>query len=390
MAHQLHEGIDRFRRSAKTRDLVGCKFLARLSTGCIPEPCGKHWFEGSAVLAPLFDEPDDRLCNGRARRQRSRAIHHEYGVRLIGAKQDLHGVQVALGVGITDDIDRIAVRPCGRQNSVERPKRGFGKLGQVAIQISKPIGRQDAGATAIGENGKAVAVEPRLARKDLRSAEKLVELAYTQHACASERRFIGGIGAGQRARVRLRRLGPRRAAAGLDDNHRLRPSGAACGRHELRRVGDRLHVQQDGATLRIARQVVEQIAKIRVSHIAERDDVRKADVAPARPIDDARDQGSRLREQGDVAGQRRKREAGIQADAREHETNAVRPLNAKGVWAGRIEHRLFQLAADTSGDDDCGARSFFSEFARSGPGTVGGGVTRTARSGARGNAATEG
>ena len=107
----------------------------------------------------MFDEPDDRLGNGRARRQRSRAIHHEYGVRLIGAEQDLQGAPVALGVGITDDVDRIAVRPCGRQNSVERPKRGFGELGQVAIQISKPIGRQDAGPTAIGENGKPVAVE---------------------------------------------------------------------------------------------------------------------------------------------------------------------------------------------------------------------------------------
>ena len=259
------------------------------------------------------------------------------------------------------------MRPCGRQNSVERPKRGFGELGQATIQISKPIGRQDAGATAIGENCKPFAIEPRMARQYLRSAEQLVELAHTQHACASERGFIRCIGAGQRARVRLRRLGTRRAAAGFDDNHRLRSSGASRRRHELRRVGDRFHVQQDGATLRVARQVVEQIAKIGVSHIAERDDVGKADVAAARPIYNARDQGSRLREEGDVAGQRRKRETGIQTDAGQHETNAIRSLNAKGVWAGRIQHRLFQLTANTSGDDNCGACSFFSKLARSGP-----------------------
>ena len=115
--------------------------------------------------------------------------------------------------------------------------------------------------------------------------------------------------------------------------------------------------------MRVARKVVEQIAKIGVCHIAERDDMGKADVAAARPIYDARDQGSRLREKGDVTGQRRKRETGIQADAGQHETNAVRSLNAKGVWAGRIQHRLFQITADTSGDDNCGASSFFSKLA---------------------------
>ena len=91
--------------------------------------------------------------------------------------------------------------------------------------------------------------------------------------------------------------------------------------------------------------------------------MRKADVAPARPIHNARDQGSGLREESDVAGQRRERETGIQADARQHETNAVRSLNAKGVGAGCIQHRLLQLAADTSGNNNCGACSFFAKLA---------------------------
>ena len=40
------------------------------------------------------------------------------------------------------------------------------------------------------------AIEPRMARKYLRSAEQLVEFAHTQHACTSERGFIRGVGAG--------------------------------------------------------------------------------------------------------------------------------------------------------------------------------------------------
>ena len=99
------------------------------------------------------------------------------------------------------------MRPCRRQNSVERATRSFSEVGQIAIQISKPIGRQDAGPAAIGENCKPFAIEPGMARQYFRSAEQLVELAHTQHACASERRFIRRIAAGQRARVRLRRLG---------------------------------------------------------------------------------------------------------------------------------------------------------------------------------------
>ena len=118
---------------------------------------------------------------------------------------------------------------------------------------------------------------------DLGGAEQLVELADAQHTGAAERGLVGGIGARQRARVRQRRLGAARAAARLDHNDRLGARGAPGRRHELRRVGDRLHVEQDGAAVRVACQVVEQIAEIDVGHVAQRDDVREADVARRAP-----------------------------------------------------------------------------------------------------------
>ena len=226
--------------------------------------------------------------------------------------------------------------------------------------------------------------------QDLGGAEQLVELAHAQHARAPERGFIGGIAARQRARVRLRRLGAGRAAARLDDDDRLGSRGASRGRHELRRVGDRLHVQQDGAALRVAGQVVEQIAEIDVGHIAERDDVGEADVAAARPIDDARDQGSRLREEGDVAGQRRR--------TRSWRSSRCAAASGQRSWvlecAGCMGRAASSIACLRSSRMPAvmttAARVPFAPSSSISAGSVGGGVTRTARSGARGSAATEG
>ena len=42
--------------------------------------------------------------------------------------------------------------------------------------------------------------------------------------------------------------------------------------------------------MRVRRQMIEQVAEIDIRHVAQRDHMREADIAPARPIDDASDQ----------------------------------------------------------------------------------------------------
>ena len=139
-------------------------------------------------------------------------------------------------------------------------------------------------------------------RKDFRSAEQLVQLADTKDAGAPERRFVCAIGARERTRVGKRRLGAARAAPRLHHDDGFGAGGAAGRRHELRRVGDSLHVEQDGTALHVSRQIVQYVAEIDIGHVAKRDHLREADVAAARPIDDRRDQGSRLGHECKVAG----------------------------------------------------------------------------------------
>ena len=266
-------------------------------------------------------------------------------------------------IGVADDVDRIAVRPGRRQDGVERRSRRLGEAGKPAVVIAEPVRRQDAGAAAVGQNGQPVADDAWMPRQDLGGAEQIVELAHAQHSGSPERSLIGRICSRQRARVRQRGLGAGGAPPCLDDDHRLRPRRAPCGRHELRRVGDGLHVEQNGAACRIGRQIVQEIAEVGVRHVAQRDDVREADVAAARPIDDCRDQGTRLGDECKVAGQRRlMREGGVETDAGQHQAETVGALDAQQVRARRLEHRALELVADARRDDDRGARPFVPEL----------------------------
>ena len=80
-------------------------------------------------------------------------------------QQDLQRAPVTLGVGVADDVDRVAVRPCRRQDGVERRASVASvSLARLPSRSAEPIGREHAGAAAIGEDGEPVASEPRMPR----------------------------------------------------------------------------------------------------------------------------------------------------------------------------------------------------------------------------------
>ena len=65
-----------------------------------------------------------------------------------------------------------------------------------------------------------------------------------------------------------------------------------------------------------------------------------------RPVDRGGDHRARLRDEGEAAGQRiDARKAGVQADARHHDAEAVGPDDAHELMLAGIEHRLAQLGA---------------------------------------------
>ena len=61
--------------------------------------------------------------------------------------------------------------------------------------------------------------------------------------------------------------------------------------------------------------------------------MRKADIASASPIDDRRDQSSRLRYEREITRQRwLVGKAGVDADARQHQAEAIGTLDTQQVW----------------------------------------------------------
>src|SRR5690606_22888467 len=104
---------------------------------------------------------------------------------------------------------------------------------------------------------------------------------------------------------------------------------------------------------------IEQIAEIDICHIAQRNNMGKADLAIYGPVDHSRRQRARLGKKSEVASKRRAmREARIETDTRYHQPNAIWALNAQQMRLRSIQHRLLQLTTDASGYHHCCFRAF--------------------------------
>ena len=150
---------------------------------------------------------------------------------------------------------------------------------------------------------------------------------------------------------------------GLHHDHRFVARRSACRRHELARRLDRFDVQQDGAGLRVARQVVEQVAEVDIGVLAQRHEVRKADRACAGPVEHGGHQGTRLRHEREFARQRiGMREARVQPDMRCQQPDAVRAQDAQQVRPCRVQHGCLLLGAQAGSQDHGGARAERTQF----------------------------
>jgi hypothetical protein len=124
-------------------------------------------------------------------------------------------------------------------------------------------------------------------------------------------------------------------------------------------------------TMTVVGQPVEHVAEIHVGHVAERHDLREADLARHRPVDHRRRHGTGLRDEGKVAlGRHHMREGRVEADARHHHAKAVRPDDAHQVGARGLEHRALEFLAaplaqfaEARRDDDRGLAAARTQFA---------------------------
>ncbi len=96
-----------------------------------------------------------------------------------------------------------------------------------------------------------------------------------------------------------------RKPSGLDQDHRFEPRCRAGGGQELARRAQGFDKEQDGAGVTVEGQMIEDVAKIQVNHVAQGDQVRKANAPRQGPVQHRGDQGSGLGDEGDPSGWRR-------------------------------------------------------------------------------------
>ena len=248
-------------------------------------------------------------------------------------EQRLERGDVARGIGVAGDVDGVRARPDRRQRRIELLHGLRRNAGESAAKIDEPIHGQHADPAAVGEDRQPLARKRPHPPERLGRGKQLVEIEHPQQAGAAKRGVVDRIGTGERAGMRLRRLGALRMAAGLDHHHRLDPSGGARRRHELARVVDRFDVKKNRAGRAIEREEVEQVAEIDVDLVSERHDCRKTDAMRRRPFDQACGDGAGLRDEGEIAGRRHARgETGIELGARRQHAETVWADQSAGRW----------------------------------------------------------
>jgi hypothetical protein len=108
-------------------------------------------------------------------------------------------------------------------------------------------------------------------------------------------------------------------------------------------VSDAFDVQQDGAGLLVGGEIVKHVAEIDVGHIAEGNEMRKADAARHYPIEHRRNHCARLADEGDISGRcRQMRKCRVEPDAWHHDADAVgthdpQQMRLRGIECGPLQ-----------------------------------------------------
>ena len=157
----------------------------------------------------------------------------EQAVAVRVVRGDLEGLGVAVGVGVAEDVDRVAVAPGAGQGPVERGERLGRQLGQRAAALDQGVGGEDGGAAGVGDDRQVRAPRARLLGEDLGQVEDVGDRVDAEDAAAAEGGVEDLVTAGERAGVRGRRLGRRLGPPGLDHDDRLGQRHLARRREEL-------------------------------------------------------------------------------------------------------------------------------------------------------------
>ena len=249
-------------------------------------------------------------------RYKHRHVQDDDGVDAVPLGQDLEGIAVRLAGCRRDHVDRVVEARCGWQ-----------ELGQFGLDLVRylrhdqtvrlaRVGAQDAGSTAVGQDGDAVALGSRLVGQERRHVEELAQSVGADDAGLLEERVHRDVrGAEQGARMGRGRPRAGRRAAALDHEDRLLATDSPGDPGELARVAERFQIERNHVRCRVFGPILDEIVARQISLVADRDERRKAKRQTVGVLDDRQAQGARLRQEADVALEGRiRREGGVHSN----------------------------------------------------------------------------
>ena len=356
VAHQVLETGHRVGLGGIGRDACRVQDGVGLLVGAQPDR--KHRFVALAARA-CRHRAGHRPCRLHRRGEGGGHVDHQQGIVAGVGQQRLDRTGIAFTIGIDHQVHRVGVRGAIGQQLGQCLLGRRRQCGQLALEHGQAVGGQAADAAAVADNGQAPAgkgaTEP---AQGLGGGEQLVQRADPQQAGAVERGGVDRIAAGQRLHMGViaARGCAAAAASGFDQHHRFGTRGRARGGHELACIADVFHIQQDRAGAVIGGEVIQQVGKIDIQAVAQRNHRREPDRTRYPPLHQRRGNRAGFGNQRQVTGLRGVRGNGsVQARMRGNHPQAMRAEDAQAVRTRAAVQPLRQRTralAQAGGEDD--------------------------------------
>ena len=281
---------------------------------------------------------------------------HQHAVHARVREQQIQGLPVGGGAGLIAEVHRVGLGARFDERFQSLLGR-FGKLRQSAAESIERVGRQQAHAGTVAQDGQAVVADPPGRFEHLDHLQQFIAVFHPQQAGAAERGGVHCIG---------RLFG---VTAGFQHDDRLDARGAAGRRQKLARIADLLQVQQDRPGVRVSGQIVQDIGQIDIDTVAQVDQMTEAEAVVIADVQCGLTDGAGFGDERDLTGEQR---LTVQTDVEVVERD-VKSLGAgsqhpQQIRLGGVQNRLKQRLAlglrqaARFADQHRGARAAFAQL----------------------------
>ncbi len=206
------------------------------------------------------------MCGLCGLRRRCRNVQRQHRVGLGVVEQQAHRRCELLIGGFALHVNGIARIAASGQQCLERGTRRSDRPRQRHADVGRAIGREQARAAAVGDDGQTIAARDAPRLQDHRGCEQLRVVVHAHGAGSPERGTEHAVG--RKRAVARARLGGH-CAARLEHNHGLGARRRAQRRQEGACIVQCLDVEHDAIGLRVGKGEVEYFAEIDVDSGAE-------------------------------------------------------------------------------------------------------------------------